>query len=306
MALYQRVTAGGILATTDNHIINSSLSNDFVLYTTQPYQSVIFGCSNTAKMHLKIDSNGYIGINKTNPLYHLHVNGSTYMASNLITNGNITTNSNILVMNTSILSNTVDIYGVLNSHHNVNCASNLSVSNKTSLSNIVDIFSQLNMHSNICLSNLSGSSYISSLGSNIGIGTSSPSYSLHVNGVVFTEGYISSLSDIRYKSNIMPLQNSLSNIMQINGYNYNRLDDDKQNKDIHIGFIAQEILTIVPEVVSYDDVNDVYSVKYGNVVPILVEAIKEMKSTFETKIDIMTKELDGIKLLLVSSLRKDH
>ena len=41
--------------------------------------------------------------------------------------------------------------------------------------------------------------------------------------------------------------------------------------------IAQEVLDILPEVVQQDDSGN-YSVAYGNIVGVLIEAIKELKA----------------------------
>lgn len=245
-----RVTAGGLLAPTNNSILTSALSNDFVLYTSKPYQSTVFGCYETSSMYLKISSNGHIGVNTPNPSYHLHVDGNTYISSNVIINSNLHVKKN------------TDVYGQLLCHNQVICSSN------------VTLLGTMNM------SNANGSSYITSYGGNIGINTPIPTYTLHVSGVIFTEGYISSLSDARFKTNIQPLREPLSTVCMMNGYTYNRVDDAMD--ETHIGLIAQEILPIVPELVNYDDKNDMYSVKYANAIPLLIEAIKELNIKVQT------------------------
>jgi hypothetical protein len=71
----------------------------------------------------------------------------------------------------------------------------------------------------------------------------------------------------------------LNTVLKLRAVSYNRIDtDDKTTK---IGFIAQEIEKIVPEVVSYDKLEDRYSVSYGNVTALLVEAIKEQQTQIE-------------------------
>jgi len=44
--------------------------------------------------------------------------------------------------------------------------------------------------------------------------------------------------------------------------------------------IAQEVLKVLPEVVSQDE-NDKYSVSYGNITGVLIEAIKEQQKQIE-------------------------
>ncbi|HQK70010.1 MAG TPA: hypothetical protein PL101_02735, partial [Bacteroidales bacterium] len=47
----------------------------------------------------------------------------------------------------------------------------------------------------------------------------------------------------------------------------------------HIGFIGQEVYDVLPEVV--DNTNDFYSVQYGVITSLLVEAVKEQQKIIE-------------------------
>ena len=80
-------------------------------------------------------------------------------------------------------------------------------------------------------------------------------------------------SDKRLKENIKPIKNALEKVTQLQGITYNRKDiDDKSTK---IGFIAQDIQKIIPEVVQDND--EYLGVSYGNITAVLVEAIKEQQ-----------------------------
>jgi hypothetical protein len=115
---------------------------------------------------------------------------------------------------------------------------------------------------------------------NVGINTTAPSQRLTVAGNICATGSIASCSDIRYKINILPLCNALTSILALHGIYYNwdtekfpelEFTDQKQ-----IGFSAQEVEKILPELVSTG--SDGYkSVDYGKLTPILVEAIKEQQ-----------------------------
>ena len=60
------------------------------------------------------------------------------------------------------------------------------------------------------------------------------------------------------------------------GVTFNRIDNE--NGERQMGVIAQEIQDIVPEVVKVnDDEDNTLSVSYGNMVGVLIEAIKELK-----------------------------
>jgi hypothetical protein len=94
-------------------------------------------------------------------------------------------------------------------------------------------------------------------------------------------GDVTAYSDARLKENIIPITNALEKVVKINGVYYNRIDtEDKSTK---IGFIAQDVKEIVPEVVSIQadllaGINDRHSIDYGKFTALLVEAIKELNA----------------------------
>ena len=96
-------------------------------------------------------------------------------------------------------------------------------------------------------------------------------YGLKVNGNVFVSGYITGLSDIRYKTNITDISNPLDKLEKLKGVYYNLLNDEKRS----IGLIAQEVERIIPEVV-YTNTDDTKSIAYGNMIALLIESIKEI------------------------------
>lgn len=78
-----------------------------------------------------------------------------------------------------------------------------------------------------------------------------------------------SLSDIRVKSNITTIDNALAKVNSMRGVYYD------MNKTRSTGVIAQEIEQVLPEVVSEGEYK---TVAYGNIVGILIEAIKELSN----------------------------
>ena len=107
---------------------------------------------------------------------------------------------------------------------------------------------------------------------NIGIGTSAPKYPLHVVGTIYTTNSVITSSDLKIKTNISTLTNALDTVKKLRGVSYDRIE----NGERQIGMIAQEVQEVLPEVVS--EVQDGLAVAYGNVVGLLVEAIKEMSN----------------------------
>jgi hypothetical protein len=87
-----------------------------------------------------------------------------------------------------------------------------------------------------------------------------------------------STSDKNLKENIIPIENALDKVNSIGGYEF----DWKEEHKIHHGFegrdigvIAQEIESVLPEVVT-TKFNGFKGVKYEKIVPLLIEAIKEL------------------------------
>jgi hypothetical protein len=125
---------------------------------------------------------------------------------------------------------------------------------------------------------------------NIGFLSTGRSWTLRVDnsGNTTATGDVTAYSDRRIKENILQIDSALSKVLALSGYYYNRTDtEDKSRK---VGFIAQEVLTVVPEIVNYDDKLDRYSVSYGNASALLVEAIKEQ----QVQIDTLQAKLDAL------------
>ena len=107
-----------------------------------------------------------------------------------------------------------------------------------------------------------------------------------VSGAFTATGNITAFSDVRLKANIHPLQDSLYKVQQIQGVSYERKSDGEKK----IGFIAQDLQKILPEVV-IENHSGMLSVDYGNIVALLVEAIKEQ----QTQIESLRNEIETLK-----------
>ena len=108
------------------------------------------------------------------------------------------------------------------------------------------------------------------------IGTgSTPSYPLDVTGTIRATGDVIAYSDARVKDNVKTIDYALEKTTKLRGVSYTR--NDIEDKSTKIGVIAQEVLEVLPEVVSKDDEGK-YSVSYGNIVGVLIEAIKELEA----------------------------
>ena len=96
-------------------------------------------------------------------------------------------------------------------------------------------------------------------------------------------------SDSRLKENVSTLTNSLSKVKQLRGVNFTWKDTEKRGSENNIGFIAQEVETIYPELVGDGGLpkdengeDAMKAVNYEKLVPVLVEAIKELEARIKT------------------------
>jgi hypothetical protein len=92
-----------------------------------------------------------------------------------------------------------------------------------------------------------------------------------------------SLSDKTKKTNIKPINNALNIVKSIDGVYYNWIDDPNSNTK-SIGLIAQDIEKVLPEVVTTNS-DGLKTVSYGNIVALLIEAIKEQDTLIKNLYD---------------------
>ena len=78
-------------------------------------------------------------------------------------------------------------------------------------------------------------------------------------------------SDIRTKTDIVTITSALDKVKALRGVYFTRKGETQRS----VGVIAQEVEEVVPEVV-HTGANDMKSVSYGNMVGLLIEAVKEL------------------------------
>ena len=91
-------------------------------------------------------------------------------------------------------------------------------------------------------------------------------------GTITASGDITAFSDERLKSDIETIDNALDKVMNMRGVSYTK------QAEKGIGVIAQEIEKVLPEVVTDGEYK---SVAYGNIVGVLIEAIKEQQKQID-------------------------
>ncbi|PNH12590.1 hypothetical protein TSOC_000489 [Tetrabaena socialis] len=107
----------------------------------------------------------------------------------------------------------------------------------------------------------------------MGINTSNLSHTLEVSGTISASGTVTQLSDSNLKSDFNIIPDCLAKLDSIHGYSFQFINDLSATR--HVGVIAQEIQTVLPEVV--DTQGPFLSVAYGNISALLINALKELK-----------------------------
>ncbi|MFV3409014.1 tail fiber domain-containing protein [Bdellovibrio bacteriovorus] len=298
---YGRVTAGTNPTTasgyglTDVFVNGGNSFGAAAIMGTNDAQSLQFETAGTVKM--TVDIAGNVGVGTASPITPLHVNGAAIIgtgnttftnasnwvfgSSNSITNSgggnassmNIVGSSNAIITNLLNFSYSLDVFGRSNT---VNANSGNSVvigrSNNVTSSNSVTIGNSI---TNSVLGSLqmgiSNTAKMTILSSGyFGINTTTPSVALEVNGDVKAASYLYT-SDARLKKDVVTLPLALENVLKLRGVNFVW----KNNGEKTMGFIAQEVEAVYPELVRTDKQSGYKAVQYGNIVAVLVEALKQ-------------------------------
>ena len=95
--------------------------------------------------------------------------------------------------------------------------------------------------------------------------------SISVAGTITATGDITAYSDASLKADVETISGALDLVMKMRGVRYTRTD----NGAAGVGVIAQEMREVVPEAVA-SNVDGMASVAYGNLIGVLIEAVKEL------------------------------
>jgi cyclophilin family peptidyl-prolyl cis-trans isomerase len=216
---------------------------------------ILSWASNSSFAQLKVRSNGFVGVGTTYPYEAFQIgdrwtflNGGTKVIGyNVRYNGSV----DIRIVNDYAACIRMDNLGI-----KFGVADNSS--GGTQITWRTPLF--LNNNGNVQIGKIGGTTYIS--------------------GYAYcTQGYWAG-SDIRLKENIQPVENATNTILALNGKVYNFKSGFEKNtseqKRKSYGFIAQELKTIIPDLVMESpDSASLFAINYDGLIPILVEAFKE-------------------------------
>jgi len=137
----------------------------------------------------------------------------------------------------------------------------------------------------------------------VGINKRSPTVALDVIGEIKASANITAFSDRRAKKNIELISGSLDLVNELRGVYFEwkkpeEIAPDRYGKKLvdnplgrQVGMIAQEVEIVIPELVEHDKENDKLSLKYPNLVAVLINAVNELTD----KVNIQGKQIKELQ-----------
>lgn len=260
----------------------STSTNSMQLASHQPagMQIVAFGGGDimfktdvaygVAPERMIIKNSGNVGIGTTDPTSLLDLKGSPGL------NG-------LYIRTTSSAANT--------SPYGIEFANNLAGAAHIGLELAYDGTFRIEKDTNNVFLGITQSGYV-------GIGTTIPSYPLHVNGTAYAAGAAGALSDVRHKKNIEDLADrTLDKLLQLHPVEFEwKNPKDKGMLGIQTGFIAQDVQSIFPGVIlKSDDEEQTLGLKYNELVAITIKALKQFYSKWVDDKQNIYRELISVK-----------
>ncbi|GAB3712581.1 hypothetical protein GCM10027592_51150 [Spirosoma flavus] len=204
----------------------------------------LFAWRNHTTVYMQMLANGNIGVGTTSPQAQLHTTGSVRFSG--VPSGS---GSSVIM---------ADASGSL-SRYNLPANSVLTSFSGTSATNVIP---KLNSAGSLQNSQLTDD------GTNVGLG--GPPMS---EAKLTLYGTLRMMSDARTKENVTRMTGALQKIDALNGYFY---DWKGQSAKREVGFLAQEVESVLPEAVS-ENADGVKFLNYNGVLPLLTEALKEQQ-----------------------------
>lgn len=254
--------------------------------TTTPYTTLTVGSTDATAKITAGGPNTHLTLAAAGP------NGNIYLNAGGVESGNYSTSTRLFVgANGNVGIGTLAPINKLQIGSTTYSENTLAMGNGTqnfaidiSLSTIPTFYSDNNF------------SFMASGGGNgrVGIGTTSPTHPLQMGSGahVTTAGVWTNASDARLKTNVVNTNYGLQTVMQLRPVNYTMV----KGGEAQVGFLAQEVQKIVPEVVSGTEGDitkgETLGLSYGNLVPVLTKAIQDQQATIEAQqkqIDELTK-----------------
>jgi hypothetical protein len=265
-------TAGGLTGTPN---ITVGTVNGTTITASTQFSGPGTGLTGTAGS-LSIGGNAATATNATTAAA---CSGNSATASNPASGGTFITSSNIGSQSVSFATNATNATNAVNATTAASCSGNAATASNPSgggsfitslniggqsVSSAVNATNATNATNAINATNATTATTANALNASNNYNVAS----------LTASGNITAFSDERLKSDIQTFSNALATIQALRGVSY--IKDGKAQ----IGVIAQEVQKVLPQVVQDND-NSYLSVAYGNMVGVLIEAVKELKVEIE-------------------------
>jgi len=238
---------------------------------------------------------------------NLHVTGNEIIDGTLtigsgIVNGNEHITGNLQVDRNTSISGNGTISGDLHVGGSIYTAGNSTTSGSETINGDLTVYGHIaapiSVTTGILSASISATVHeleVTSFGALINGGaTINGSYGLHVNGgninvdgaLTATGNITAYYSDDNLKDKLGNIENALEKLLSLNGFKY-RPNQTAQDlgypmKD-EVGVSAQEVQKVLPEAVVPAPISDQYlTVHYDRIIPLLIEAIKELKAEVDS------------------------
>jgi len=210
--------------------------------------------------------------------------GNVSMSGQLAVTGNLSTSGTITSSGAVAFGGNITNTGTLSTSGNGSFGGTLSVTGAGTFSSTLAVTGAVTLSSTLAVSNnvtIQSSTaerriYIGSSGgyfygnaANAGWNGAGSIY-WDFSGNFTASGNVTAYSDEKLKKDIRTIDNALELVKKMRGVYFTRIDTEEPS----VGVIAQEIQKVVPEVVQDND--GTLSVAYGNLVGVLIEAVKDL------------------------------
>jgi hypothetical protein len=287
------ITCGVITAPTSTNTINGLVINAGALSGVTTLNTITIGSTGNVSGMGTLSCGAITAPTTTNTINGLIISGGNVSGMGTLSCGAITapttTNTiNNLVINAGALSgvttlNTITIgsTGNVSSMGTLSCGAITAPTTTNTINNLVINAGALSGVTTLNTITIGSTGNVSGMGT-LGCGLiSAPTTTNTINGLLINAGTCTGVdfiatSDQRTKTDIMTISNALDIVKELRGVYFTRIGQTKQT----VGVIAQEVEAVLPEVV-HTDSEGLKSVSYGNMVGVLIEAVKTLSERLE-------------------------
>ena len=111
------------------------------------------------------------------------------------------------------------------------------------------------------------------------------------------DGEYNVASDRRLKDGITDMKNTIEKVMSLDPVNYRFRGSERET----IGFIAQDVKDVFPELVDYESTDDVYGISCSGISVIAIQAIQEQQEIIERQEEAIDRLTEQVEYLLENS-----